>query len=281
MGKACHAIIVINAYTQSESALNQPRRLKEELEKLGARVEIVRNSPAVLRYEADFCIYLDKDKYAARALEKRMRLFNCAEAIEICDDKMLTYFALEGLPQPETISSLLCYTPERPVSQELLGEVEGRLGYPLVVKENYGSLGKQVYLVQNRGELEQIAERLKLKPHLYQKFIAASAGRDIRIICVGGEVVAAMERFNPTDFRSNLSVGGTGRRINLDGEAEGLAIEIAERLHLDYCGIDLLYDGKGGYLICEVNSNAFFGGIEKVTGTNVAKRYAEYILSSI
>ena len=39
--------------------------------------------------------------------------------------------------------------------------------------------------------------------------------------------------------------------------------------------------GREGYLVCEVNSNAFFGGIEKVTGIDVAKIYAEYIYGEI
>ena len=34
-------------------------------------------------------------------------------------------------------------------------------------------------------------------------------------------------------------------------------------------------------MVCEVNSNAFFGGMEKATGINVARAYAEYIIESI
>jgi len=49
---------------------------------------------------------------------------------------------------------------------------------------------------------------------------------------------------------------------------------------LDYCGVDVLPD-KDGYLLCEVNSNAFFDGIESVTGINVARAYAEYIFNEI
>ncbi|MBR2325333.1 MAG: RimK family alpha-L-glutamate ligase [Clostridia bacterium] len=275
-----HAIILINAYTQSEHELNQPLRLKGELERLGVQAEIIRNSPAALRVEADFCIFLDKDKYTAQALEGRMRLFNCAKAIEICDDKMLTHLALSGLPMPETISSLLCYTPSSPVSKELIEEVEARLRFPLVVKENHGSLGKQVYLVKNRGELEKIAEQLKGVPHLYQKYVAESSGCDLRVIVVGGKVVAAMKRTSDSDFRSNAALGGRGEPFAIDGTARALCEEIAARLSLDYCGIDLLFSEKG-YLICEVNSNAFFGTIEQVTGVNVARAYAEHIVSSV
>ena len=272
--------IVVNAYTNSATEMNQPIRLKEELEQLGVRVDILRNSPSVLNAEGDFCVYLDKDKYAAQLLERRLRLFNRAKAIEICDDKMLTHLALEGFPMPETIPSLLCYSPSQPVSKELLVRAEERLGYPLVVKECFGSLGKQVYLIKNRSELVGKAEALKLKPHLYQKFVSESAGKDLRVIVVGGKAVAAMKRISSQDFRSNAELGGRGERYDLNGETAALCEAVAERIGLDYCGIDLLF-GENGFLVCEVNSNAFFGTIEKVTGFNVAKAYAEWIYQMI
>ena len=38
---------------------------------------------------------------------------------------------------------------------------------------------------------------------------------------------------------------------------------------------------KEGYYVCEVNSNAFFGGIESVSGINIAKAYCQYIYQTI
>lgn len=272
--------IIVNAYTKSEHELNQPKRLCAELEKLGVKMSIVRNSPSALLKEGDFCVYLDKDKYAAQMLEKRMRLFNRAKPIELCDDKMLTFLALDGFPMPETLPSLLCYNPECPPSKELLNAAEGRLGYPMVVKECFGSLGKQVYLARDKNELAALSESLKLKPHLYQKFIAESAGRDLRVIAVGGEAIAAMERISQTDFRSNAELGGVGKAFALDREAKELSEAVAKKLCLDYCGIDLLF-GKEGYLVCEVNSNAFFLTMERVTGVSVAAAYAAHIFREI
>lgn len=277
-------LILVNAYTRSESELNQPRRIAEELSLCGVEAEIKRNTvPAVIGGKApayDFCVYLDKDKYAARALEARgLRLFNRAEAVETCDDKMLTFLALEGaqIPMPRTIAAPLCYTPEEPVSKELLREAE-TLGYPLIVKECFGSLGKGVYKADDRAALTAIAERLKGKPHLFQEYIAKSAGRDLRVTVVGGRAIAAMVRTS-ADFRSNLGFGGSGERAELDEDTARLCEKIADRLRLDYCGIDLLFGGR--MLLCEVNSNAFFGGTERVTGVNVARAYAEHIVKEI
>lgn len=288
------ALIVINSYTQLKSGLNQARRLKAELEILGVDPVICPSLELNLYISADgtaqglgqkydFCIYLDKDKYAAQLLElSGLRLFNSSRSIEICDDKMQTYLSLagSGVPVVKTVGGLLCYTHEASIPEELLDKIEKSLGYPVVVKESYGSLGKGVYKAENRAELYALCEKVKTIPHLFQQFVAESAGRDIRVIVIGGECVAAMQRISNGDFRSNLELGGRGVPYEIDPKLRDMCVRTAKTLNLDYCGIDVL-TGENGYAICEVNSNAFFGGIERVTGVNVAKAYAEYICKEI
>ncbi len=280
--------ILVNPYLTRAEELYQPQRIGEELEALGAKASILKNAFSVhaererfaeeLSRRFDAAVYLDKDRYAPRVLEAHgMRLFDRAEAIELCDDKALTHIALEGLPMPRTYFAPLCYKGD---AVPALGEVGEKLGFPLVVKECFGSFGEQVYLAKDGEELKALSERLKLRPHLYQEFIAESAGRDVRLICIGGEAVACMERRAEGDFRSNLARGGKGTPFSPTEEMRRLAREVCSRLRLDFCGIDFLLS-KEGPLICEVNSNAFFGGIERETGVNVAGRYARHILSSI
>ncbi len=287
-------LILVNAYSKLKSSLNQSERLKEELEKLGISVDIKHNDffAAVIDGDGnikartsgyDFCIYLDKDKYVSHMLEKcGMRLFNTHEAIENCDDKMLTSIILagNGIPMPKTLSGLLCYDPEEKTDGRVFDTIEKELGYPLVIKTSYGSLGKGVYKAENRGELESIAENLKCTQHLFQQFIKASYGKDIRVIVIGGKFTAAMVRESYGDFRSNLELGGKGTPYAPPQEVINMCEKAAKLLNLDYCGIDVLF-GERGYYICEVNSNAFFGGIERVTGINVAKKYAEHIYNCI
>lgn len=286
------ALIVVNAYSRLPSSLNQAERLKAEFSALGVTAEIRRNDlnfcikggnvcPESSGY--DFAVYLDKDKYTARMLESGgLRLFNSCSAVEACDDKMLTHLALagRGVPMPDTVAGRLCYTADAEPDERFLKSVADFLGYPVVVKECYGSLGKGVYLAKDFAALLQISEKVKMLPHLYQKFVSSGAGRDIRVIVIGGKCVAAMERRSRGDFRSNLELGGEGLPYSVDGGLEGLCLKAADILKLDYCGIDVLF-GESGYLLCEVNSNAFFGGIERVTGVNVAKIYAEYIYREV
>ena len=88
-------------------------------------------------------------------------------------------------------------------------------------------------------------------------------------------------RLSNGDFRSNISSGGHGVPFALTTEMHDLAIKIAKFLDLDYCGMDFLIDKNGKPLVCEVNSNAFFKGFESVTGINVAKAYAEFIINDL
>ena len=69
-----------------------------------------------------------------------------------------------------------------------------------------------------------------------------------------------------------------GIKADIDGEEAKLAEKCAKILNLDYCGVDVLSDEKG-LCVCEVNSNAFWNGIVKATGIDVAGAYADYLVS--
>ena len=229
----------------------------------------------------DFAIYYDKDDYLARLLEQcGVRLFNRAEGVRLADDKMLTHIALAPyVRQPDTIPSPLFFAGED--DPAFLDRVERALGYPVVVKQCFGAFGRQVRLVRDREELSAIRAALLREPHLYQRYIECGA-TDYRVITVGGKAVAAMKRRATAvgEFRANAELGGMGERIDLDPETRALAETASRVLGLEYAGVDLIKDEEG-YLVTEVNSNAHFKLIEKVTGINVAALYAEYVLSAI
>ena len=286
-------LIIINKYSTMPSMLSQASRIKEEFDKLGADVEIVKNGyfpyldnncDITSGYDGvDFAVYLDKDKYQGELIEKSgIRCFNKISAITNCDDKMLTFIKLagKGIKIPKTISAPLCYG-DYDIDENSLKEVGETLKFPLVLKLSFSSLGKGVFLVNDYTELYELTKKYKREAKIYQEYISTSYGTDIRVITVGGKVVCAFKRMSKGDFRSNAALGGYGENINLPKEYKDLAEKIAKELDLDYMGCDLLIGNNGEPVLCEVNSNAFFHLAEEVTGVNVAKCYVEHILSKI
>ncbi len=287
-------LIFINPFLVPKESVHQAERLKEEFNKLGVEVEVV--SDGYLRVAAagdnafvnlispDFAIYLDKDKYLSEILEKGgIRLFNKHEAVRVCDDKGETYIALigQGVKFPKTVFGALCYNESLEVKRESAKSIGETLGYPVIVKESFGSMGNGVYKADTEDELFDIMKKIKTRPHLFQQYIGVKKGVDVRVIVIGGRAVAAMERVNQNDFRSNVARGGKGVKIKLPDKFKATAEKCAKVLGLDYCGVDLLYGDDGEPIVCEVNSNAFFNGIEEAAGVNVAKIYAEHIIATI
>lgn len=283
-------LVILNAYIAYKSLLHLANRLKEEFALLGIDIEVKNNAEirtyidhnGNLQKEAlpvDFIVYLDKDPYISFMLEKAgYRLFNSAESIRLCDDKMLTYLSLmnQGITMPKTISGPLCYANIE--DETFIHNLEKELSFPMVSKTNYGSQGRGVTLIRNHEELVAREKEIAYSPRLYQEDIASSFGVDYRLIVIGEECVAAMKRINKNgDFRSNIALGGVGEEANLPASYLEIATKAASILKLDYCGVDLLEGENNEPILCEVNSNAFIEGIEKATKKNVARAYANHI----
>lgn len=198
-------------------------RMSDSFSRRGVQTKIVPNDRFLavvgeggkvgLTTDADFAVYLDKDKYVQYLLEKAgIAVFNSARSTELCDDKMMTHIALvnHGIDMPMTLGGALCYSGESQLKKEYLKYIADTLGLPLVVKSCYGSYGQQVHLADNYSTLKEIASRLKNSATLFQRYVKESHGKDMRVIVVGGKAVAWMTRRSEIDFRSNVEAGGKG-----------------------------------------------------------------------
>ncbi len=287
-------LIIFNAFTVYPAMLAMVKRFQDEFAKFNIEIDYIQNDQVIAYIDSDgnaktnlngydFIIYLDKDFPIATILEKAgFRLFNKALPIHLCDDKLLTHLALlnAGIKMPKTISYPLRYGDgdDRNFHHRVLEE----LSLPLIIKENFGSLGEQVYLVKNEKEYWTISKKLMHIPHIYQEFIASSYGHDLRLALVNKKVIAHMYRqATNDDFRSNIETGGVGLQISVPKSFIATAEKVATILDLDYCGIDLMYGKDDEPILCEVNSNAYLGPIEKYSGHNVCYDYVKYIYQTI
>lgn len=222
--------------------------------------------------ECDFVLFWDKDVALAKSLEnKGIPVFNSSSAIELCDDKGRTYLALDGIvPQPKTFIAPLSffdvdYAP-------FLHKCVEKIGTPFVVKECKGSFGEQVFLCDS---VEDALEHLRGVPFIVQEYIECD-NTDVRLEVVGGEVVSAMKRHNPSDFRSNITNGGTATPYNPTDFELDLAKKSCNALGLDFGGVDIISG-----MVCEVNSNAHIINIMNATGVDIAEKIFAYILEKI
>lgn len=213
-----------------------------------------------------------------RHFERRgVRLVNGPAAIELVADKLHTLQQLNraGLPVPRTILG------QFPMDATL---VERELGFPVIVKTLKGTRGAGVLKSEDRSQFEDLAGLLESAEaqadFIFQHYVRASHGRDVRVLVVGGRVVAAMERRSLTGgFKSNVSLGGVGVAYNPPVEMAELAVRAADVLGLDVTGIDILFD-EDGYRICEANSAPGFQGLERASGLDIPIAILEWILST-
>ncbi len=210
-----------------------------------------------------------------RQLERlRVPTFNNAAAIETVKDKLFTHqlLAQNKLPIPKTMLAKF------PVDIAL---VERLLGFPVVVKTLSGSQGSGVFLCEDRRKFDELMQLVRATQAnanmIFQEFVSATQGRDVRLLVVGGRIVAAMERRSlDGGFKANFSQGGEVRPFKPDRDAEWLALESARILNLDIAGIDLLFD-KDGYKICEANSSPGFEGLERCCSIDAAAEIVDFL----
>ena len=103
-------------------------------------------------------------------------------------------------------------------------------------------------------------------------------GRDIRVTVVGGEAVAAIYRYSPSDeWRTNTARGGRAEAAELSPELEEIGVKSAEAIKASYAGVDVV-ESRDGYKVLEVNVVPEFKNVMRVTGINVARRIVDLLM---
>lgn len=281
-------MLITNGFVGEESFKGLFRALMEAAERENIAIEqrgndgllfdIASGEPLFDMARYSFGIFWDKDTALGRMLEKRgLRLFNSAGAVALCDDKALTHEALSGrLPMPKTVPVPQTYKYVGYGEMGFLKRAAEYLGLPMIIKECRGSFGKQVYLAETEERAAEIIRAHEAAPMIMQQAVTESFGRDVRIYVVGGQVMGAMERSNPGDFRANIANGGRAEGYAPRDEESRIALEAARLLGLDFAGVDILHS-KEGPLLCEVNSNAHFAGMEHSTGADISGAIMRHI----
>jgi len=282
--------IVYNGSLTSEKFVDQALLLKEAAERQGIHTTVLKNYEVLmdvqqgLQNKPDFVVFLDKDILLGKFLKNQgIPVFNDPDVIETCDNKARQYMILaqNNIPMPRTIIAPKVYAKFTIQHSEYYENVLDTLGLPMIIKEAHGSFGMKVYLIETKEQFYEKVEQLNGIEYIFQEFIASSRGRDIRVNVVGGQVIACMYRHSETDFRANITNGGTASIITLTDRQKEVALDAARVLGAEFAGVDLLFGGNEEPLVCEVNGAAHIRNLYNVTGINVGDSMISYILSKV
>ena len=308
--------LIVNEYLDTEKFLEIRKLFLSGAEKKNVKLTVYTNadfavdlSGAVVKSRAfdegepEFIIFYDKDITLAAALEKMgYRLYNSADAIDVCDSKVKTATRISEYNlncKGDDTKILMPKTYKVPFTYENIGikdsysfdfldyvekdlseAGEGALSdaYPMVIKESNSSFGMGVHLAGSREEAVKLICEYGNKECIIQEYLSYSSGRDYRLQMVSDKCVCAMMRSNENDFRANITNGGKMSEYKPTDEDLSLARNVMKCLKLDFAGIDIMHDKSGRAVFLEANSNAHFKNIYDLTGINAAEKMIEYIV---
>lgn len=309
--------LIVNEYLDTEKFLEIRKLFLSGAEKKNVKLTVYTNadfavdlSGAVVKSRAfdegepEFIIFYDKDITLAAALEKMgYRLYNSADAIDVCDSKVKTAekiaeynlnckddeakilmpktykvpFTYENIGIKDSYSFDFLDYVEKDLCEAGKGELSG--AYPMVIKESNSSFGMGVHLAGSREEAVKLICEYGNKECIIQEYLSYSSGRDYRLQMVSDKCVCAMMRSNENDFRANITNGGKMSEYKPTDEDLSLARNVMKCLKLDFAGIDIMHDKSGRAVFLEANSNAHFKNIYDLTGINAAEKMIEYIVA--
>jgi len=150
-------------------------------------------------------------------------------------------------------------------------------GVPVLVKLLSANEKSGVMVCETWESLEAALEAiLGLGQNIVvQQYVHGARGRDLRVLVVGGEVVATMRRRPAVGkLEANLRRGARFERVVLPEAHRTTAVAAAAVLGLEVCAVDLL-DLKGKPLVFDVNASPSIREAETSCGVDVAGKIVE------
>ncbi len=169
------------------------------------------------------------------------------------------------MPHPET-----AYLSAASAKRDVSG-----LRFPVVVKPRFGSRGEHVYRCDDPDGLGRLLGRLRTlawfrrRGALIQELVPPT-GTDLRLLVAGGRVAGCVERVAvPGDWRTNVALGATRRRVLPQPAECELAVAAAAAAGADLAGVDLIPRPDGSFTVLEVNGAPEFSAAYSLDGRDV------------
>ena len=297
-----YRILVISAEPDNNKLFHTAQRVTDEAKKSGHEVYVVKVEGAIISYDNGYKIFnaddevgfvIDNDTVAIVRGSVRLKksyldllsqlekigvcMVNSRETVEISADKYRTYLKLQdyGLTQPKTV-----LIPNADTLQQSLESLDSK--FPIIMKTLEGSKGVGVLFIESERQIESLVQLLYNQNEdvdlLIQEYIKTDG--DIRVIVLGGKVIASMKRdVVEGDFRSNVSQGAKVKEYELTDLELEQCLLAAKAIDGSWTAVDFIPSKNPKTeppYILEVNHSPGTEGIEKATGDNIVKKVIDF-----
>ena len=297
-----YRILVISAEPDNNKLFHTAQRVTDEAKKSGHEVYVVKVEGAIVSYDNGYKIFnaddevgfeIDNDTVAIVRGSVRLKksyldllsqlekigvcMVNSRETVEISADKYRTYLKLQdyGLTQPKTV-----LIPNTNTLEQSLESLDSK--FPIIMKTLEGSKGVGVLFIESERQIESLVQLLYNQNEdvdlLIQEYIKTDG--DIRVIVLGGKVIASMKRdVVEGDFRSNVSQGAKVKEYELTDLEVEQCLLAAKAIDGSWVAVDFIPSKNPKTVppyILEVNHSPGTEGIEKATGDNIVKKVIDF-----
>ena len=302
-----YRILVVSSALDKDRMYHTAERFTVEAKKMGHEVYVCKVEGAIITFENNvYKIFnsddeegfeINKDTVAIvrgsirfkksyldilSRLEKiGVCMVNNRETVEISADKYRTYIKLQdfGLTQPKTV-----LIPNEDTWKDALKSLDSK--FPIIMKTLEGSKGVGVLFIESERQIESLIQLLYSQNEnvdlLIQEYIKTD--NDIRVIVLGGKVIASMKReVVEGDFRSNVSQGAKVEEYSLTELEVEQCLLAAKAVDGSWTAVDFIPSKNPKKIpphILEVNHSPGTEGIEEATGKNIVKEIINFYSNS-
>ena len=223
------------------------------------------------------CVSYYRSLHSTAALEgKGVNVINCLNTSIFAGNKLFTHMLLvkHGIPTPFSAVAF---------SQDTALDILEKRGYPMVLKPTVGSWGRMIALLKDRDSAEGIMETRERMYPIYQVYYLEEfvnrPPRDIRVIVIGDDVVAAIYRYSGNgQWKTNMALGGKAEECKITKEIEDICIKAKNAVQGQIVGIDLMESKEKGLVVHEVNNTTEYKNTVRVTGVDIPDLMIHYAI---
>lgn len=199
--------------------------------------------------------------YLYKALNRIIPMINSFEALELTEDKFQTSFLLRK-HKIQTADYNLCHRDDSYQLNAIIKKWD-----KMVYKPTDGWGGVGLTKIENQETLDMLIpflNQMDLRFFYVEKFINYD-NTDFRVDIVDGQFVGCYGRkAGGTDWRTNVTSGGSVFAREPNEDVIKLALDAAKITGLDIAGVDIIYDkDKDKYVVLEVNGIPAFATPEQ------------------